>query len=184
VTLHSLLTPETRHLIDAEALRAMKPSAYLINAARGPIVDEAALVRALTERWIAGAGLDVFERNRRSIRAFSGSTTSCSPAHRQRVRGHPPVGAAPPRLRLATGVRRRPHVEDREAILVGERAIYVRVASDALAMCGASTTLSSPRRPGWTSVPPRRRRGPRPRSTARSAPDEGGPRRRSAPAPR
>ena len=61
VTLHSLLTPETRHLIDAEALRAMKPSAYLINAARGPIVDEAALVRALTERWIAGAGLDVFE---------------------------------------------------------------------------------------------------------------------------
>jgi glyoxylate reductase len=61
VTLHSLLTPETRHLIDAEALRAMKPSAYLINAARGPIVDEAALVQALTERWIAGAGLDVFE---------------------------------------------------------------------------------------------------------------------------
>jgi glyoxylate reductase len=61
VTLHSLLTPETRHLIDAEALRAMKPSAYLINAARGPIVDEAALVRALSERWIAGAGLDVFE---------------------------------------------------------------------------------------------------------------------------
>src|SRR5207253_3435183 len=61
VTLHCLLTPETRHLIDAEALRAMKPTAYLINAARGPIVDEAALVRALTERWIAGAGLDVFE---------------------------------------------------------------------------------------------------------------------------
>jgi glyoxylate reductase len=61
VTLHSVLTPETRHLIDAEALRSMKPSAYLINAARGPIVDEAALVRALTERWIAGAGLDVFE---------------------------------------------------------------------------------------------------------------------------
>ena len=61
VSLHSVLTPETRHLIDAEALRAMKPTAYLINAARGPIVDEAALVRALTERWIAGAGLDVFE---------------------------------------------------------------------------------------------------------------------------
>jgi glyoxylate reductase len=61
VTLHALLTPETRHLIDAAALRAMKKTAYLINAARGPIVDEAALVRALTERWIAGAGLDVFE---------------------------------------------------------------------------------------------------------------------------
>jgi glyoxylate reductase len=61
VTLHCLLTPETRHLIDAAALRAMKKTAYLINAARGPIVDEAALVQALTGRWIAGAGLDVFE---------------------------------------------------------------------------------------------------------------------------
>lgn len=61
VTLHSLLTPETRYLIDAAALRAMKKTAYLINAARGPIVNEAALVQALTERWIAGAGLDVFE---------------------------------------------------------------------------------------------------------------------------
>ncbi len=61
VTLHCLLTPETRHLIDAAALRAMKSTAYLINAARGPIVDEAALVQALAGRWIAGAGLDVFE---------------------------------------------------------------------------------------------------------------------------
>ena len=61
VTLHSLLTPETRHLIDASALRSMKKTAYLINAARGPIVDEAALVQALTEGWIAGAGLDVHE---------------------------------------------------------------------------------------------------------------------------
>ncbi len=61
VTLHCLLTPETRHLIDAAALRSMKKTAYLINAARGPIVDEAALVQALTEGWIAGAGLDVHE---------------------------------------------------------------------------------------------------------------------------
>ncbi len=61
VSLHCLLTPETRHLIDSAALRTMKRTAYLINAARGPIVDEAALVQALTERWIAGAGLDVFE---------------------------------------------------------------------------------------------------------------------------
>src|SRR5213593_4264348 len=61
VTLHCLLTPETRHLIDAAALRSMKKTAYLINAARGPVVDEAALVQALTEGWIAGAGLDVFE---------------------------------------------------------------------------------------------------------------------------
>jgi glyoxylate reductase len=61
VTLHTPLIPETRHLINAESLRTMKKTAYLINAARGPVVDEAALVRALREGWIAGAGLDVFE---------------------------------------------------------------------------------------------------------------------------
>ena len=48
-------------MIDEAALRAMKKSAILVNAARGPIVDEAALARALGEGWIAGAGLDVFE---------------------------------------------------------------------------------------------------------------------------
>ena len=61
VSLHTPLLPETRHLINAESLRAMKKTAYLINAARGPVVDEAALVQALREGWIAGAGLDVFE---------------------------------------------------------------------------------------------------------------------------
>ena len=61
VTLHVLLSPDTRHLIDEAALRSMKKTAVLVNAARGPIVDEAALVRALSERWIAAAGLDVFE---------------------------------------------------------------------------------------------------------------------------
>ena len=61
VTLHPLLTPETHHLIGAEQLRMMKPTSYLINAARGPVVDERALVRALSEEWIAGAGLDVYE---------------------------------------------------------------------------------------------------------------------------
>ena len=61
VTLHTPLIPETRHLINRDTLRAMKETAYLINAARGPVVDEAALVQALTEGWIAGAGLDVFE---------------------------------------------------------------------------------------------------------------------------
>ncbi len=54
------LTSETNKLLGAKELRAMKPTAYLINIARGEIVDEAALVRALEERWIAGAGLDVF----------------------------------------------------------------------------------------------------------------------------
>ncbi len=61
VTLHANLTPETRHLIGEPELRRMKPTAYLVNAARGPMVDEAALVRALKEGWIAGAGLDVYE---------------------------------------------------------------------------------------------------------------------------
>jgi glyoxylate reductase len=61
VTLHTPLLPETRHLINIETLRAMKKTAYLVNASRGPVVDEAALVQALKEGWIAGAGLDVFE---------------------------------------------------------------------------------------------------------------------------
>jgi len=55
------LTPETRKLIGEAELRAMKPSAYLVNISRGETVDEAALIRALQEGWIAGAGLDVFE---------------------------------------------------------------------------------------------------------------------------
>src|SRR5207247_9579183 len=61
ISLHVLLSAETRHLIDERALRSMKKTAILVNAARGPIVDEAALVRALTEKWIAGAGLDGLE---------------------------------------------------------------------------------------------------------------------------
>ena len=62
VCINTPLTPETRHMIGAREIALMKPTAYLINTARGPIVDEAALHAALAERRIAGAALDVFER--------------------------------------------------------------------------------------------------------------------------
>lgn len=61
VSLHTPLLPETRGLIGEEELRRMKRTAFLINTSRGPVVDQAALVRALQEGWIAGAGLDVYD---------------------------------------------------------------------------------------------------------------------------
>jgi glyoxylate reductase len=62
VSIHVPLTPETRHLIDRRTLARMKRSAYLVNTSRGPVVDEEALAWALGERLIAGAALDVYER--------------------------------------------------------------------------------------------------------------------------
>lgn len=62
VSVHVPLTEETRHMIDEKALRRMKGGAFLINTSRGPIVDEAALTEALRENRLAGAGLDVFEK--------------------------------------------------------------------------------------------------------------------------
>jgi lactate dehydrogenase-like 2-hydroxyacid dehydrogenase len=61
VTLHVPLLPETQHYVSTRELKLMKKTAHLINASRGPVVDEMALVQALREGWIAGAGLDVYE---------------------------------------------------------------------------------------------------------------------------
>jgi glyoxylate reductase len=65
VSIHAPLKPETHHLIGARELALMKPTAFIVNTARGPIIDEEALVRALTDRRIAGAGLDVYEHEPR-----------------------------------------------------------------------------------------------------------------------
>lgn len=62
VSLHVPLTRETKHMIGAAQLKLMKPTAYLVNTCRGPVVDEPALIEALTSGTIAGAGLDVFDR--------------------------------------------------------------------------------------------------------------------------
>ena len=60
MTIHLVLSPRTKGLVGAAELRAMKPSARLVNTSRGPIVDEPALIEVLRERRIAGAALDVF----------------------------------------------------------------------------------------------------------------------------
>jgi glyoxylate reductase len=62
ITINTPLTKETHHLVDEKKLKTMKKTAYIINNARGPIVDEKALYKALKEGWIAGAALDVFEQ--------------------------------------------------------------------------------------------------------------------------
>jgi glyoxylate reductase len=62
ISLHTPLLPSTRHLVDEDVLRRMKPTAVLVNTSRGPVVDETALVRALQGGWIGAAGLDVYER--------------------------------------------------------------------------------------------------------------------------
>jgi glyoxylate reductase len=82
LSLHVPLTPETRHLIKAEDFRRMKRTAFLINAARGPVVDEEGLVAALWDGAIAGAAFDVFEAEPR------GPSSSARPSQRR-------LGAAP-----------------------------------------------------------------------------------------
>jgi glyoxylate reductase len=61
VSLHPQLSPETRHLMSDRQFALMKPSAFVINTSRGPVIDEAALLRALKDKKIVGAGLDVYE---------------------------------------------------------------------------------------------------------------------------
>jgi glyoxylate reductase len=95
VSLHTPLTPETRHLMNRDTLRAMKKTAYLINAARGPVVDEAALVEALREGWIAGAGLDVFEEEPRVHPGLIGLTNVV-------LAPHIGSGSLETRLKMAT----------------------------------------------------------------------------------
>ena len=62
ISVHTPLNKETRHLIGEKEFKQMKPTAYFINTSRGPVVDETALIKALQEKRIAGAGLDVFEK--------------------------------------------------------------------------------------------------------------------------
>lgn len=61
ISVHLVLSERTHKLVGARELALMKPTAYLVNTSRGPIIDEEALVKALTDRTIAGAGLDVFD---------------------------------------------------------------------------------------------------------------------------
>lgn len=81
ISLHAPLSDETRHLIGEPELRAMRPTAVLVNTSRGPVVDEAALVRALQERWIAGAGLDVYEEEPAMAPGLAGCATAVLSPH-------------------------------------------------------------------------------------------------------
>lgn len=71
VSIHVPLMESTKHLINAERLKMMKPTAYLVNTSRGPVIDEAALVDALKQKVIAGAGLDVFENEPKLAKGLS-----------------------------------------------------------------------------------------------------------------
>ena len=96
VSLHCPATPETRHLIDRDRLATMRPEAFLINTARGDVVDEAALVEALQARRIAGAGLDVFEREPQVTQAL---------VTMDNVVLLPHLGSATTETRVAMGMR-------------------------------------------------------------------------------
>ena len=71
ISLHVPLTRETRGLIGEAAFRAMKPTALVVNTSRGPVIDEAALIRALREKWIAGAALDWSRKKKPAAEEFA-----------------------------------------------------------------------------------------------------------------
>ena len=96
VSLHCPATPETRHLMNRERLALMRPDAFLVNTARGDVVDEAALVEALQQKKIAGAGLDVFEREPEVTRALLSM---------ENVVLLPHLGSATTETRVAMGMR-------------------------------------------------------------------------------
>ena len=109
VSVHVPLTDETRHLIDARALAMMKPTAYLINTARGQVVDERALVEALKSRRIAGAGLDVYEDEPRMAEGLADCTNAVLLPH---------LGSATTGTRAAMS---RKAAENLVAVLSGRR---------------------------------------------------------------
>jgi lactate dehydrogenase-like 2-hydroxyacid dehydrogenase len=96
VSLHCPATPETRHLMNRERLASMRPDAFLVNTARGDVVDEGALVEALQQKKIAGAGLDVFEREPEVTRALLSM---------ENVVLLPHLGSATTETRVAMGMR-------------------------------------------------------------------------------
>ena len=107
VTIHVPLLREgesstpTYHLFNERTLRAMKPTAYLVNTSRGPVLDEAALARALRENWIAGAALDVYERE-----PLPPDSPLRDPAIEDRCRLYPHFASAARLTRLSTDPNR------------------------------------------------------------------------------
>jgi lactate dehydrogenase-like 2-hydroxyacid dehydrogenase len=108
VSLHCPATPETRHLMNRERLALMRPEAFLVNTARGDVVDEAALAEALAARRIAGAGLDVFEREPQVTQALTTMDNVVLLPH---------LGSATTETRVAMGLRA---VENLQRFFAGE----------------------------------------------------------------
>ena len=148
------LTPETRHLVNAERLALMKPTAYLINTARGPIVDQKALTKVLQERRIAGAGLDVLEQE-------PPDAGRSDPEARQR---HP---------RAACAVLDRPVLCRQRRRRRARRCSRCSTAASRAASSTARCSSTEPGSDGWPTSAARfgERRRRRPRDDRRAAND-------------